>query len=169
VQALGLPAGISGCAGVAGERGGQAADPGPPGAGPREAAGGEKGAAQIRAHPFFADIDWALIRHKVSAPPRPACCPPAHCWPHGSLSSCFSGVLAGAIGLCPLRQRLEKAWIMSSADAGGFCGVQAVPAPAVPVKLITTEADSARQSITDEELDWDENEARPSESLDYGY
>nr|AML76470.1 putative LOV domain-containing protein [Cosmarium tinctum] len=76
---------------------------------PEKRLGGKKGAAEIRAHPFFADIDWALIRHK------------------------------------------------------------AVPAPAVPVKLITTEADSARQSITDEELDWDENEARPSESLDYGY
>nr|AHZ63911.1 phototropin [Cosmocladium constrictum]AML78492.1 putative LOV domain-containing protein [Cosmocladium sp. BC-2016] len=76
---------------------------------PEKRLGGKKGAAEIRAHPFFADIDWALIRNK--APP-------------------------------PL---------------------------AVPVKLITTEADSARQSLAEEELDWDENEARPSTSLDYGY
>lgn len=76
---------------------------------PEKRLGGKRGAAEIRAHPFFADIDWALIRH------------------------------------------------------------QKPPQPAVPVKMITTEADSARQSITDEELDWDEQEARPSESLDYGY
>nr|AML77889.1 putative LOV domain-containing protein [Cosmarium granatum] len=77
---------------------------------PEKRLGGKKGAAEIRAHPFFADVDWALIRNK------------------------------------------------------------APPAPAVPLKFITTEADSARQSMAaEEELDWEEHEARPSESLDYGY
>lgn len=39
---------------------------------PEKRLGGKKGAAEIRAHPFFADIDWALIRHKVSCMPRSA-------------------------------------------------------------------------------------------------
>nr|AML77440.1 putative LOV domain-containing protein [Staurastrum sebaldii] len=77
---------------------------------PEKRLGSKKGAAEIRAHPFFADIDWALIKNK------------------------------------------------------------APPAPSVPMKLITTEADSARQSLAvEEELDWEEHETRPSESLDYGY
>nr|AML79528.1 putative LOV domain-containing protein [Penium exiguum] len=78
---------------------------------PEKRLGGKKGAAEIRAHPFFRDIDWALVRHH-----KP-------------------------------------------------------PGLAVPVKPITTEPDSVRQSSEMEELDWDENEARPSTSLsmDYGY
>lgn len=43
---------------------------------PEKRLGGKKGAAEIRAHPFFADIDWALIRHKVSTTPRPDHPPP---------------------------------------------------------------------------------------------
>lgn len=42
-----------------------------------------------------------------------------------------------------------------------------MPKLAVPIKNISTEADSARQSLAEEEMDWDDNEARPS--VDYGY
>nr|AML78426.1 putative LOV domain-containing protein [Bambusina borreri] len=79
---------------------------------PERRLGSKKGAAEIRAHPFFADIDWALIRHK----------PP--------------------------------------------------PSIPVPLKLLSTEAESTRVSLTgvpEDELEWEEHEARPSESMDYGY
>nr|AML77171.1 putative LOV domain-containing protein [Sphaerozosma laeve] len=33
---------------------------------PEKRLGSKKGAAEIKAHPFFADIDWALLRHKAS-------------------------------------------------------------------------------------------------------
>ncbi|CAI5514070.1 unnamed protein product [Closterium sp. Naga37s-1] len=39
----------------------------------------------------------------------------------------------------------------------------------VPVKAISAEAEEGRPSTAEEEMDWDENEARPSTSLDYGY
>nr|AHZ63913.1 phototropin [Penium margaritaceum] len=76
---------------------------------PEQRLGGKKGAAEIRAHPFFRSIDWALIRH------------------------------------------------------------QKPPTLSVPVKHISAEADSVRESMAEEEMDWDESEARPSTSLDYGY
>eukprot|EP00475_Leptophrys_vorax_P005415 TRINITY_DN13277_c0_g1_i1.p1 TRINITY_DN13277_c0_g1~~TRINITY_DN13277_c0_g1_i1.p1 ORF type:complete len:630 (-),score=74.20 TRINITY_DN13277_c0_g1_i1:169-1875(-) len=45
------------------------------------------------------------------------------------------------------------------------------PTLEVPVKGISAEAEEGRPSTAEEEMDWDENEARPSESisLDYGY
>lgn len=36
---------------------------------PEKRLGSKKGAAEIRAHPFFADIKWPLIRNKVTSTP----------------------------------------------------------------------------------------------------
>nr|AHZ63912.1 phototropin [Planotaenium ohtanii] len=44
-----------------------------------------------------------------------------------------------------------------------------LPPLSVAVKSISSEPDSARQSVADEELEWDENDGRPSISSDYGY